>query len=289
MPELPEVETIKRGLQKYIIGRTIDTIVLYLPKLFSGEPQFLSGAKVTDVRRFGKGLVIDFSNDYSLAIHIKMTGQLIFRGEEIDERYDSQKIGCLPGPFTHIIIRFRDGSSLYYNDIRQFGWMKLVKTKEIANMQFFRDLGLEPPLLTRSTQQGKKYLTYKIFSQILNTTKKPIKVLLMDQKKIAGIGNIYANDALFVAQIDPRRSACSLSKKEKDRLFEAIKKVLNEGIRLGGASDRQYVNILGQTGKYQHVFKVYGKEGKPCSRCGNLIKRIKQGGRSTFFCYFCQK
>lgn len=289
MPELPEVETIKRGLQKYIVGRTVDTIIVYLPKLFSGEPQLLFGAQVVDIRRFGKGLVIDFSNNYSLAIHIKMTGQLVFRGDKFNKRYDALKIGCLPGPFTHIVVRFRDGSILYYNDIRQFGWMRLIPTKEVANMQFFKDLGLEPPLLKRSTQQGKKYLTVESFSKILNSTKKPVKVLLMDQKKIAGIGNIYANDALFVAQIDPRRSACSLNKKEKDRLFAAIKKVLNEGVKLGGASDRQYVNVLGQTGNYQHVFKVYGKEGKPCNRCGNTIKRIKQGGRSTFFCSFCQK
>ncbi len=286
MPELPEVETIRRGLQKYIVGRTIDAIIIHLPKLFSGDPQLLLGAKVVEVRRFGKGLIIDFANNYSLAIHIKMTGQLIFRGEETDEKYDSLKVGKLPGRFTHIIIKFRDSSTLYYNDIRQFGWMRVIPTKEVVNLQFFRNLGLEPPVI-ESDQQA--HLTLNKFCEILNDTKKPIKILLMDQKKIAGIGNIYANDALFLAKIDPRRSSCSLSDEEKNRLFEAIKNVLSEGLEAGGASDRQYVNILGQTGHYQHLFKVYGKEGKSCSRCGNPIKRIKQGGRSTFFCSFCQQ
>ncbi|HZE86913.1 MAG TPA: bifunctional DNA-formamidopyrimidine glycosylase/DNA-(apurinic or apyrimidinic site) lyase [Methylomirabilota bacterium] len=267
MPELPEVETIRLGLQKYFVGHTIKQVELRLPKQFHGDPNVVIGGKVEKVRRFGKGLVIDLDNGYSLAIHVKMTGQLIF-----------SKLPVVIGKHTHIIFYLDNNEALLYNDMRQFGWIHVVKAAAVPEMPFFKSLGKEP----------LKDLTYKIFVGLLKTSKKQIKVFLMDQTKIAGIGNIYANDALYRARIDPRRSASSLSQQEGERLFSAIEAVLKKGIAAGGASEWHYVDVLGGKGKYQNFFLVYQKDGKPCQRCGTIIEKIILGGRGTFFCPNCQ-
>lgn len=292
MPELPEVETIRLGLQKYLVGHKIVDVEVKLAKMVQGEVAKVKGAKVKGIRRFGKGLVIDLDNGYSIAVHIKLTGQLIYknvsrvsrvpphaakalRGKQVSQ----EKVGTVPNKWTHVIFKLDRGANLYYNDLRQFGWIKIVKTDEVRNLPFFKELG--PEFL--------KDLTIDRFTKIISASKTSIKPFLMDQKKIGGVGNIYANDALNVAKIDPRRKASSLSKGEIQRLFNAIEKVLKKGLEEGGASELSYVNALGQEGGYQNHFVVYGREGESCKNCGNPLKKIKLGGRGTYFCPNCQK
>lgn len=300
MPELPEVETIRLGLQKYLVGHVIDEVEIRLPKMVSGDTALVIGSRIIGVRRFGKGLVIDLDNQFSIAIHIKMTGQFIYKGPKVPKgtRVSEKAGGNLPHKHTHIIFNLKSQKSnlksktkdlkvqdatLFYNDIRQFGWMKIVKSDKLKEISFFRDLG--PEIFPSG---GQEALTLSQFKEILKNSKGPIKPLLMDQKKIGGVGNIYANDALYVAKIDPKRKANSLSADEAERIFEALKKVLDKGLEVGGASEWQYVNALGQTGSYQNFFQVYGKVGKPCRRCGTIIKKIVMAGRGTFFCSRCQ-
>ncbi len=301
MPELPEVETIRKQLQKYLVGYIIDDVEIRLPKQLSGDPKQIIGAVITGVRRYGKGLVIDLDNDYSLAIHIKMTGQLIFQEgkvgkvSKVSKAVLSDKVGELPGKATHVIFELRvengelrnDSSKayLYYNDVRQFGWIKVVKTSEVGELLFFKSLG---PEFIPSTSSGAKQLTLAMFKKILASTKGPVKPLLMDQSKMAGVGNIYANEALWLAKIHPKQVANSLTQKEVGELFNSIEEVLKKGLEAGGSSEWAYVDALGQEGSYQKIFLVYGKIGKPCVRCGAKIEKIALGGRGTFFCAVCQ-
>lgn len=286
MPELPEVETIRLGLQKYLVGHEIEKIEVRLAKMLTGNIEFVHGRKVSGVRRFGKGLVVDLDNDYSIAIHIKMTGQLIYKGTRVPKgtKVSEKTGGELPNAHTHVIFHLDQGAILYYNDIRQFGWMKIVESKKLQEIRFFRELGKEI-----FPSSGQEPLTSSQFKEIICKAKGPIKPLLMDQKKIGGVGNIYANDALYVAGIDPKRKANSLSADETKRLFEALKHVLAKGLEVGGASEWQYVNALGQTGGYQNFFQVYGKQGTKCLRCGEIIQKSIMGGRGTFFCPGCQQ
>lgn len=281
MPELPEVETIKVGLRKYIVGKTIEDVEVRLKKIVTGDPKNVIGAKITSIDRFGKGLVINLNNGYSIAAHIKLTGQFIFKGPEVPkETKVSIKVGGkLPNKWTHVIFILDKGAFLYYNDIRQFGWIKIVESSKLKDIVFFKDLGPEP----------FKDLTFDLFKNIVYKSNLAIKVLIMDQKKISGIGNIYANDALFDARIDPRRKAKSLEDTEIKKLYDSILKVLNKGLENGGASELNFVNALGQEGKYQHHFLAYGKDGEKCVRCGSKMRKIKLGGRGTYFCPSCQK
>lgn len=289
MPELPEVESIKLGLQKYVVGLTITSIEIFRPKLFYGDEKLIEGGKIVSVQRIGKGLIVNLDNGFSLAIHIKMTGQLVFRDKKTAKEPVSKKVGTIPNKFTHIIFKLKSQNSkgkskeeeavLYYNDIRRFGWMKVFKTSEVLDLPFFKNMGPEP----------FENLDFKTFEEIVSSSNTKIKPLLMDQTKIGGIGNIYANDALFDAKIDPRKASKSLKKEETKRLYESIIKVLKKGIENGGASELNFVNVLGQEGNYQNHMLVYGKTGKKCPRNdGGVIKRIVLGGRGTFFCPICQ-
>lgn len=268
MPELPEVETIRLGLKKFVVGHTIKNIELRLPKQFRGDPSLAIGGKITGVRRYGKGLVIDLDNGYSLAVHVKMTGQLIF-----------SHLPLVIGKYTHVIFHLDNDNALLYNDMRQFGWIHVLPTSEVGNLPFFKRLGKEP----------LKDLTFQDFKAILQKYKTPIKLLIMDQTRIAGVGNIYANDALYLAKIHPKRPAASLNTKEQRALFDAIEQVLRKGIEVGGASEWHYVDVLGGKGQYQNFFQVYRKNGKPCPQCGALIEKLVLGGRGTFFCPICQR
>ena len=284
MPELPEVETIRRGLQKHIVGHRIEQVEVRLKKILTGDLQHIIGAEIILVERFGKGLVITLDNGYSMAIHIKMTGQLIYRGPEVEKNFHpSLKIGGqIPNKFTHVIFTLKSQGHpafLYYNDIRQFGWIKIVKKEEVKQLPFFKELGPEP----------LKDLTQEMLTRIIWASRGPIKPLLMDQKKIGGIGNIYANDALFQAKIDPRRKASSLSAIEIQQLFIAIEAVLRKSLSYGGASEVNFVNALGEDGGYQDHFLVYGREGEPCQVCQTHIMKTRQAGRGTFYCPLCQR
>lgn len=281
MPELPEVETIKLGLQKYLVGHKIVNVDVRLPRIFSGDFKKIIAGKVIAVRRFGKGLLIDLDNEYSVAVHVKMTGQLLFKEPKETEGPKETKVnvGDLPDKYTHVVFMLDKGAVLYYRDMRQFGWVNILPTKDAQDLPFFKSLGPEP----------LKDLTQEKFKSIISRNKTNIKVLLMDQKKISGIGNIYANDALFVAGIDPRRYSVSLTQDEQTKLFKAIEQVLKKGLEVGGASEWSYVDALGGSGNYQNFFQVYNKKGKPCKTCGAIIEKISLGGRGTFFCPNCQK
>lgn len=415
MPELPEVETIKRQLESVLVGQRVQVVEVMSEKSFSGYKDMLVGMEVVGVRRRGKGLVVDFrgiptlcpfvrgdqlndnsdneihrfalddgkggakdsipaysgtgallqndrerdqiirdaSNDdgYSLVIHLKMTGQLIYEVEDsnhsqlspkevvagtlsnpplLTERNQTRIVGghptedfvrSLPSKHTRVVIRFKKqkvnseednlihylgsvnnadlstsqlmrGSPLtgetelcgvlYFNDQRKFGWMKMVKTEDVEKLDFVSKLGPEPWEINNEE-----------FYKGLQKSKKPIKVRIMDQDFVAGVGNIYANDALWEARIDPNRKANRLSWDEASLLLVKIKLVLEQGIYYGGATapDKKYMDLSGVGGRYQEYFRVYERAGESCKRkdCIGVIKKMKLGGRGTYWCEECQK
>jgi len=282
MPELPEVESVKLQLQKYLIGHKIENVEIRNPKIFEGKPSDVVGAKVSSIRRFAKILSIDLSNGNSLVIHVKLTGQIIYRGPNLKAPNVLSKkvVGGIPGPHTHVTFKLDKGGMFYYNDIRRFGWIKVIKTSNVEKTGFVAKLGPEP--------FGK--LNLKYFQDVLSKTKRAIKIVLMDQAKIGGVGNIYANDALWLSQIDPKRSAQSLSAKEVGSLYAAIHKVLKSGLKYGGASELAFVTPDGLEGEYQKHTLVYGHEGQPCERCHKAkITKYFLSGRGTYVCEVCQK
>ena len=224
MPELPEVETIKLQLEKYIVGSVIKKLEIRNKK-YEFDASKALGTRIIGIRRFAKQLSIDLENDYSIMIHVKMTGQLIYRGSKLKLNNLSKKvIGGLDGKHTHLIFHLNDGD-LYYNDVRQFGWIKIIKSEELMRSSSAINNNFAPEPL--------KDLTLEYFFNLLSKSKRNIKVLLMDQSKIGGIGNIYANDALWLSRISPRRSASSLSLSETTELYEAIESVLKAGLKYG--------------------------------------------------------
>lgn len=265
MPELPEVETIRMQLEKFLKGKKIIGVEVKTPKSFPDDKRKILDTRILDTRRFGKVLVIDLDNDYSLLIHFKLTGQLLVNGT--------------PGPYTRVIINFEKGEKLVFNDLRIFGWIKIANSGQVTADRFIGKLGPEP----------LKNLTFDLFQKALSKTARPIKIVLMDQEKIAGVGNIYTNDALWLAGISPQRTANSLQPEEQKKLYGAILKVLKSGIKYGGASDQFYIKPDGTKGKYQDHFLVYGQEGRPCIKCREKIKKFFLGGRGTYFCPACQR
>lgn len=282
MPELPEVESIKIQLNKYLVGHTITGVDIRYRKCFSGNQEDLIGGKVKKVRRFGKALVIDLDNGYSMVIHIKMTGQLIYRGPNLKNapKVSNKVKDGLEGKHTHVVFGLDRGGKLYYNDVRKFGWIKVVKTADVEGVDFIKKLG--PEFLDS--------LTLKQFTEIVKKTSRPIKLLLMDQSKVAGVGNIYANDALNLAKIYPEKKSNKLSSKEIRDLYNAVEKVLRRSLSYGGSSEVSYVRPDGTDGNYQKHTLVYAREGEPClNKCGGVIKKTKTGGRGTYYCPVCQR
>lgn len=280
MPELPEVETVRRGLEKYVVGHTIETVEILHPGIFQGDLINVLGSKIITARRIGKGLILDLSNKYSFAIHVKLTGQLIYRGTETKNvEVSKEKVGSTPNKFTHVIFNLNKSAKLYYNDQRRFGWIRIIPTDKVLDFPFFKNMGPEP----------FKDLTLEIFTKTVQGKTTKIKPLIMDQTKIGGIGNIYANDALYLSKINPARPAKSLSNQEIKKLFESIIAVLKKSLEEGGASERSFVNILGQEGNYQNHSLIYGKTGKPCKICGTKITFSKIAGRGSYVCENCQK
>lgn len=302
MPELPEVETIRRQLLKEAVGKKIKEVELRLPKLayFDGKkgdgstssPQVaknfiknLEGAKIEKADRAAKILILTLSNGHTLLVHLKMTGQLIYR-----DKTGRTKRGGHPWPpdsvevpnkWTHIIFKFSDDSILYFNDLRQFGYMKLVRTRDLKEQKEIKKLGPEP---------FDKNFTLEVFSKMLQKrAKAKIKPLLMDQNFLSGIGNIYADESLHYAGILPTRPAGKIKPIEIKKLYQGIKKILKKSIEKGGTSVDTYVTLSGGKGGYEKYLKVYGREGKKCFRCQGVVRRVKLGGRSAHFCPRCQK
>lgn len=292
MPELPEVETLKLGLKKYLTGHKIIKVDVKSRRIFRDDEKQINGGKILDVRRFAKVVVIDLSNKNSLIVHIKLTGQLIYRGPNLKEDVElSKKVNGLPGKSTHVIFKLDRNGTLFYNDFRQFGWIKIVPTKDVLTSDFIGKLGPEPPVVPQTgTMEGQARLTEEKFRVILSKTRRPIKVVLMDQARIGGVGNIYANDSLWMSKINPKRPANSLDKQEAKILFDNLITVLKEGIKYGGASELNFVNAEGKDGGYQNHFRAYAQKGKLCQRCKKeKIEKYFLGGRGTFFCPACQK
>lgn len=251
MPELPEVETIRRGLEKYVVGKTIEDVQVIHPGIVEGNPAYILKRKITAARRIGKVLILDLSNGYHIAIHVKLTGQLIYQDEKTKQiPVSKEKVGSIPNKFTRVAFELSHNSRLYYNDQRRFGWIKILNKGSLDGLSILKTMGPEP----------FKGLTYQKFNEIIHRRITAVKPHIMDQTQIGGIGNIYANDALFEAKINPKRPSKSLTDAETKELYRAIIKVMEKSFEEGGASELSFVNILGQTGNYQSHTLVYGKK-----------------------------
>jgi len=282
MPELPEVETIRSQLGKVLVGAKVVGVEVMREKSFRGKKKDLVGEVVKKVERKAKILAIFLKRDRVLLVHLKMTGQLVWLGRKrvAGGHPTADWVGELPSKHTRVMIDFGKKGKLYFNDMRGFGWMKLVKRDDWIKMKE----EMPPDVIDEDFKLG--YLR-----RILMSSGRVVKLVIMDYKKLGGVGNIYANEALFLARIDPRRKAKDLTNKEMKRLYKCLVGVVKEGIRWGGttASDEKFVDTYGLGGKYQEKLKVYDREGEKCLVCGGKIKRVKFGGRSAYFCPKCQK
>ncbi|MDR2524305.1 MAG: bifunctional DNA-formamidopyrimidine glycosylase/DNA-(apurinic or apyrimidinic site) lyase [Candidatus Nomurabacteria bacterium] len=289
MPELPEVETVRRGLTRLIVGRRILDIRVLNDKSFqanAGDAKaFLLGTKVEAIRRRAKVLIIDLSSKYSLVIHLKMTGQLVFRGDEAwaaGHPTDSF-VADLPDRSTRIEFALSGGAKLFFNDQRKFGWVKLLPTGEVENLDFLRKVGPEP--LT-----GDRDLPRQFLSNIRRRNNTTVKAALLDQTVVAGIGNIYADESLWAARIHPTTRVRDLSDAKLRTILRAAIDVMNQSIASGGSTMKNYIRADGTKGNYLEKFaNVFRRDGLPCPRCGHEILKTKVAGRGTHFCPKCQR
>lgn len=288
MPELPEVETVRVGLQKLIIGKEIVAVSSDWPKGFPNAQadvdKFLIGAKVVIVARRAKVLLVGLSSKYSLVIHLKMTGQLVFQGKGVHfgaGHPSDSLVGELPDRSTRVIIDFTDGSRLFFNDQRKFGWMRLMPSEELATLDFFKKVGPEP--------LGDGFTWAEMKARLERRRNTNIKAALLDQTVIAGVGNIYADESLWGAKIHPATMVRELSDKQIKDLHESLRDILRLAIEKGGSTDKHYVNAEGKKGSYLSFARVFRREGQPCPRCGTTIEKTRVAGRGTHFCPVCQK
>lgn len=288
MPELPEVETVRIGLSQFLPGKQIVRVRFDWPKGFPNAPadvqQFLIGAKVVQIRRRAKVLLIDLSTAYTLVIHLKMTGQLVYRGNH--ERFgaghpSSSLVDDLPDKSTRVTFEFTDGSRLFFNDQRKFGWVRLMPTVEVEQLNFFQKVGPEP--------LGTDFTADDFTARLMRRAKSGIKAALLDQTVIAGVGNIYADESLWGARIHPETKVQDVTRSKSKLLYESLRRVLRLSIEKGGSTDRNYVNAEGKRGSYLTFANVFRREGKPCPRCGTVIVKTKVAGRGTHFCPKCQR
>lgn len=289
MPELPEVETVRLGLQPVLEGFCLTEVVtrrgdlrLPFPKDFAGR---LKSRKVKVLRRRAKYILADLDSGESLVIHLGMSGRMSVYTQGKQRRighyvYDKAPEGAGSGKHDHVVFETDAPARIVFNDHRRFGLMTLVNTERLEEDKLFKDIGVEP----LSSGFNTAYL-----AKALDGKKTPIKSALLDQRTIAGLGNIYVCEALFRAGISPKRLAGSIKKDRLPPLVSAIKKVLKDAIAAGGSTLRDHAQATGDPGNFQHHFLVYGREGKPCKLgCKGSVKRIVQAGRSTFYCPKCQ-
>ena len=286
MPELPEVETIVRGLDSVLPNLTIKDIEINKPKMWQGLGSYqLIGKTIEHVRRISKMVIIQFSGELTLVTHLKMTGQLIFedkKGQKIAGGHpDDQFMVSQPSKYTHIIYTFTNGSQLFFNDMRQFGYAKLVKTSDLSKLSQIEKRGIEP--------FDSAFTPDYLYQQLQKKRKSKVKQVLMDQSVISGIGNIYANESLFASGIMPNRLLAKVSKTELSRLHQQIVRILNMAVELGGTSYKDFVHHTGKKGTMQDHLMVYHRDKLPCNKCGTIIKRMVIGGRGSFYCDKCQK
>ena len=288
VPELPEVETVRRGLEGLIVGLKITRVrCIDSPKSFPNNPadvrEFLYGARVVAIRRRAKVLLIELDNDYTLVIHLKMTGQLVYRGEQVfgAGHPNDSLVGELPDRSTRVDITFDDGSHLYYNDQRKFGWMKLYPTVEVPNIDFMKKVGPEP---LEDVFTSKEFIP-----RVRRRSNTTIKAAILDQTVLAGVGNIYADESLWGAKIHPATRVRELTDEQLTLLLHEIKYVMNLSIEKGGSTDRNYVNAEGKRGSYIDFARVFRREGQSCPRCDTIIKKTRVAGRGTHVCPQCQQ
>lgn len=300
MPELPEVESLRLSLARYIIGSTIKCVEVRNGKLVSGKGavrqsnknkvaefiENLKGKKIKKIERRAKNIIIEFTSGEILLVHLKMTGQLVFVGKKdkrnmifgghpIQETTDS-----LPHKHTYIIFTL-DNGTIYYNDVRQFGYCLYYKNKQILEEEkHFENLGLEP---------FEEVFTLEYFIKEMQNKKSPLKKVLLDQSVVVGCGNIYCDEVAFASKVLPQRICSSLTKKELAKLYENIKLILQKAIDSGGSSVANYLLADGSRGNYSDYHQVYGKKGLPCPVCKTTLSSVQLAGRTTVFCPKCQK
>ena len=282
MPELPEVETIKRGLEKCIVGRRIMKVNILCDKSFRGKPELIEGKTIVDVRRRGKALLIGLDDKLTIMVHLRMTGQMIHDGLErfAAGHPDREFTENMPGRFTRIYIDLDDGSHLYFNDLRKFGFWKVMDELDLATDEFLNKLGPEP-------WEMKANDFYVMLERHKNA---PVKAVILDQHNIAGVGNIYADEGCFYAGILPWRKCGDLGKEDADRLLEGLCHVMQASIDSGGSTMKDYVRADGTKGNYLEKFaQVFRREGCECPRCGDEILKTRTAGRGTHYCGGCQK
>lgn len=301
MPELPEVETIKRGLERFLLNKKIVQVKIGTEKSFVGPKELVEGQKIVGLRRRGKALLVDLSGGVTLMVHLRMTGQLIYRtlgaenGADILAVAKRQQLGDeqsfagghptdaffteLPNKQTRVEIKLQDGT-LFFNDQRKFGFIKVLETREVEDEAFIKKLAPEP-------WQMKAEEFYQRLQRHKNAL---IKAVILDQGVIAGLGNIYADEALFMAKIHPARRAGSLSKEEAKELLMAARRVMEKSIKSGGSTMATYVRADGTKGDYLEKFaQVFRREGQLCLVCGAEIEKLRVAGRGTHICPVCQK
>jgi formamidopyrimidine-DNA glycosylase len=288
MPELPEVETVRIGLHNLIRGKKIAAVtkdtVKSFPNAESDVSRFLIGTSIVSIKRRAKLLIIGLSSNYSLVIHLKMTGQLVYKShnQHFGAGHPSPSlVGQLPDKSTRVVISFSDSSTLFFNDQRKFGWIRLLPTSEVANIDFFKKAGPEPLAADFNWQLFRDRLRRR--------PKSAIKAVLLDQTVIAGIGNIYADESLWAAKIHPSQPVSKLSPQAIHRLFDEIVAVLKMAIAKGGSTDRNYVDAEGKRGNYLDFAQVFRREGQLCLRCNRSIIKIRVAGRGTHICPACQR
>lgn len=292
MPELPEVEIIKIGLNKLLPGYKVTRVISDWPKSFPNTAadvkNFLVGAKIKSVRRRAKVLMIDLDSKYTLVIHLKMTGQLVLvqerRTANGERRFGAghpsdSLIGKLPAKSTRVTFYLDSkygNAKLFFNDQRKFGWVRLIPTVEVPNIDFFKKVGPEP--------LGDELTSSEFANRLKKRLNTSVKAALLDQTVIAGVGNIYADESLWGAKIHPATLVKSLSSRKLKVLFEELQYVLRLSIEKGGSTDRNYVNAEGKKGSYLTFARVFRREGQACPRCGATIIKTRVAGRGTHLC-----
>jgi len=272
MPELPEVETVRKVLKKQILNKEIEDVIIYYPKMLDNKGEefrkILKKNKFINIDRKGKWLIFELENHYLLS-HLRMEGKFFIKNSN-EEHLKHE----------HIIIRFTDKTDLRYHDVRKFGRMKVIEKDKLNDTIEIKKQGKEP---------FDKDLESKYLLEKFKDKKIPIKTTLLNQEIISGLGNIYADEVLFASGIYPLRETSKVTKGECDKIIRASKEILTKAIKEGGTTIRSYTSSLGVSGNYQNYLSVHKKEGKPCGKCRFIIKKIKVNGRSTYYCPNCQK
>jgi formamidopyrimidine-DNA glycosylase len=308
LPELPEVQTIVNELNRKLKNKTISSVTVNAPKMVHLGPavvsnrrqvssykvinfiKLLQNQKITAVKRRAKLLIFDFSGPLSLLVHLKMTGQFIYEDKAQKKKTSGKyriinKLNAplvqLPSKHTHVIFTFNDSSTLYFNDVRKFGYLKVVKDSEIDQVKELKTYGPEP--------LSKEFTYTLFFTAVKKRVLGKIKLVLMDPKVVAGIGNIYSDEILFHAKVRPTRQVASIKNQELRNIYKWIKPVLEKGIKAKGSSVGDFVRTNGSWGQMGKFHFVYGRKGQKCKKCGTIIESVKLNGRTGSFCPNCQK